>query len=79
MDIKTTTPEIVAVDLEEWFAATAEANGQHTSVGYDKICATKAANVARDSHPMYIGELNPNWKFWDDVITAINKDETQEQ
>lgn len=31
----------------------------------------KAALIVRDQIPMYTGELNPKWKFWDDVVNII--------
>lgn len=41
------------------------------------ICA---ALMVKHSLPMYQGELNPKWKFWDDVIEDLmDCDEIQEK
>ena len=37
-----------------------------------KECALIATNEVIDNIPMYTGNLNPKWKFWDDVRTVLN-------
>ncbi len=36
-------------------------------------CAKIAVEEIISVIPMYIGNLNPKWKFWDDVKTELNK------
>lgn len=37
-----------------------------------KQCALIATNEIIENIPMYTGNLNPKWKYWDDVRTALN-------
>lgn len=36
-------------------------------------CAKIVANEVIKSVPMYVGNLNPQWKFWDDVKNELEK------
>ena len=36
-------------------------------------CALIAANEILDNTPMYTGNLNPKWKFWNDVKLELEK------
>jgi len=38
-----------------------------------KRCAIILAQEVQDNTPMYTGNLNPNWKFWEDVKKELDK------
>lgn len=40
---------------------------------YAKLCAKIAANEVLEATPMYTGNLNPKWKYWDEVKQEIEK------
>ena len=44
------------------------------SLTYDKIVnvAILIAEQVKESHPMYIGNLNPKWALWNDTIVELN-------
>jgi|TARA_R110001592_G_scaffold255196_6_gene518731 hypothetical protein len=73
VEIKNNYPDVVANDLIEYFAANADKLNQPTRYTYDVFCALKVAETTRDNLPMYTGELNPKWKFWNDVVSEITK------
>jgi hypothetical protein len=73
VEINNNYPDVVANDLIEYFAANADKLSQPTEYAYDVFCALKVAETTRDNLPMYTGELNPKWKFWDDVVSEIKQ------
>ena len=73
VEIKNNYPDVVANDLIEYFAANADKLNQPTEYTFDVFCALKVAETTRDNLPMYTGELNPKWKFWNDVVSEITK------
>ena len=66
-------PDVIANDLIEYFAANSGGLYQATDYSYDVFCALKVAETTRDNLQMYIGELNPKWKLWDNVVSEIKK------
>lgn len=72
-DIENTSPDVVAGELLEFLANKADEHDIATTFNHDMAIAVIIAETARDNAPMYIGELNPRWKFWDDVCKELDK------
>jgi hypothetical protein len=36
-----------------------------------RVAATKAVILIKSQIPMYIGNLNPLWEFWNNVLTEL--------
>jgi hypothetical protein len=73
VDKNNNNPYVIANDLIEYFAANSCELRQATDYSYDVFCALKVAETTRDNLPMYIGELNPNWKLWNNVVSEIKQ------
>ena len=71
--IENTFPDVVANDLVEFCVVKAEAYNSETSVEFDESMAKTIAETERDNITMYTGNLNPKWKFWDDVCKELDK------
>jgi hypothetical protein len=70
-DIENTFPDVVAGELLEFWANKADENNTATSFEYDMFIAKTIAETVRDNIPMYTGNLNHKWKFWDDVCKEL--------
>lgn len=63
------TPESKAKEL--YFMYSHEVRGLFFKKFRIKRCAIIHCEGMLDEIPMYIGELNPRWKFWQSVKTVL--------